>query len=533
MARPGRGYQARAFINSRALAPPVNTVAPVLSTTGPTSPHNGYPGDVLSMTTGTWTDSPSAFRYEWRWSDVPQAITGATSATYTLSALDVGHSVTGRVYASNLSGESAFAVALFSDTEASTTVAAPRVAAVSGGGGATLTGRKGTASATAASGGGQLSGPIRKAAAGLVTASGGGALATVSAGNSVSAAFASAGGNLATTGRKQTTVTTQTSAGGTIAASGALTPQTGGILATGLFGGGGRVGRSHPVIGVMSRGQVPMGAANPEARSGTVAGTGGGSLAPSARKGGISTTQAQGFLPPFVDVLTGARMSGGGSLAVTYSRTQAKVGIATLTGGGLIAATARKSAAGTTTATGTGSLTLTGAKGGRGATTSTGAGSMTVVYVVGESRSYSVAMSGGGNLRTTANKTAVLSLAAVGGGTLTLRLARASTRAVTVVGGGSITTTATAGGANIPGSVSATGSGRLLTIARKGAAGAVPIMAGGGSVTATTGRAAAGTVRVTGGGRVLTVRLTGSFAPAPRPRISRSRRGRVRLTGVR
>lgn len=533
MSRLGRGARPQPLIRSRALEIPTNTVPPALATTGPTnSPEIAYPGDVLSMTTGTWTGGPGAYRYEWRWSDVPQAIPGATSPTHTIDSNDIGHNITGRVWASNLNGESAsFAVAQYANLDASTHILAPRSAAVSGGGGITTSGRKGGAAGTSSSSGGAQALAGRKGARVNSTVSGGGSVQAVSSGNGQAAVVATAGGNVQTAGSKQARSAAQASGGGNVVASGAQTPQTGGVLATALFGGGGRLGRSHPAVGLLPHGQVAMAAANPDARSGSVAGTGGGGITIRGAKGSIATTQRLGFLPPFIDVVTGVVMSGGGTQRTTYVRSQSGVGITTATAGGAIKTRAAKGARGTVTVTGGGTPVLGTSKGARGTTSATGGGQITTAFVVGESRSYALAMSGGGGITTRGAKTAFVTAPMSGGGTVTLRVARASRVTVAVTGGGTVSTTGTQGGPNVPGQVSVSGGGRLATVTRKAAAQPLQV-SGGGSISVTGGRNVTGTVTVSGGGQIHTTRLSVAFAPAPRPRITRARRGRVRLTGV-
>lgn len=64
---------------------PTNTVAPVVSGTTTV-------GQVLSCTTGTWTDAGSpTFTYQWK--DGSGNISGATSSTYTIGAGEVGATV--------------------------------------------------------------------------------------------------------------------------------------------------------------------------------------------------------------------------------------------------------------------------------------------------------------------------------------------------------------------------------------------------------------------------------------------------------
>jgi hypothetical protein len=78
---------------------PVNTVAPVVSGT-PTA------GQTLSTTTGTWSNSPTAYSYAWS-RDLISYISGATSSTYTLVAADYGKVIYSTVIATNATGSGA------------------------------------------------------------------------------------------------------------------------------------------------------------------------------------------------------------------------------------------------------------------------------------------------------------------------------------------------------------------------------------------------------------------------------------------
>jgi hypothetical protein len=87
--------------------PPSNTALPQVTGTA-------QQGDQLSSTTGTWTNSPSSYSYQW--SDCTAsaatsctAITGATASTYTLTATDVGQYVIVVVTAHNESASTASA----------------------------------------------------------------------------------------------------------------------------------------------------------------------------------------------------------------------------------------------------------------------------------------------------------------------------------------------------------------------------------------------------------------------------------------
>jgi len=68
------------------------TVNPVLTGTATS-------GSTLSVTTGSWTGSPSSYTYQWRRNST--VIAGATASTYVLTATEVGQLITVHVVASN------------------------------------------------------------------------------------------------------------------------------------------------------------------------------------------------------------------------------------------------------------------------------------------------------------------------------------------------------------------------------------------------------------------------------------------------
>lgn len=74
---------------------PKNTVAPAISGT----PAVGSP---LTATTGTWTNAPTSFTWQWYSAGVP--IGGATAAGHTLGPADLGNLITVVATASNASG---------------------------------------------------------------------------------------------------------------------------------------------------------------------------------------------------------------------------------------------------------------------------------------------------------------------------------------------------------------------------------------------------------------------------------------------
>ena len=80
---------------------PTNSVAPALSSTSPAV------GTAITVTTGTWSGSPSSFSYQWWWADgTPAAISGATSSSYTPVAGDAGHTLLCKVIATSSGGTS-------------------------------------------------------------------------------------------------------------------------------------------------------------------------------------------------------------------------------------------------------------------------------------------------------------------------------------------------------------------------------------------------------------------------------------------
>ncbi|MCI0601130.1 MAG: hypothetical protein L0Y60_16760 [Beijerinckiaceae bacterium] len=79
-------------------AVPVNTALPAVTGTATV-------GQTLSVSNGTWTNTPTGFAYQWKRAGVN--ITGATANTYPLVVLDQGKAITCAVTASNGSGSSA------------------------------------------------------------------------------------------------------------------------------------------------------------------------------------------------------------------------------------------------------------------------------------------------------------------------------------------------------------------------------------------------------------------------------------------
>lgn len=77
---------------------PANTAAPSLSTTTPAV------GVAVTVTNGTWTNSPTGYTYQWYWADTGAAISGATTNSYTPVSGDTGHTLKCTVTAANASG---------------------------------------------------------------------------------------------------------------------------------------------------------------------------------------------------------------------------------------------------------------------------------------------------------------------------------------------------------------------------------------------------------------------------------------------
>lgn len=78
-----------------AAGPPVNTSAPTISGTA-------QQGQTLTAAVGSWTNSPTSYSYQWKRGGVN--ISGATSSTFTLTASEVGNTITVFVTATNAQG---------------------------------------------------------------------------------------------------------------------------------------------------------------------------------------------------------------------------------------------------------------------------------------------------------------------------------------------------------------------------------------------------------------------------------------------
>jgi hypothetical protein len=97
---------------------PVNTAVPTIS--GTTTQ-----GQTLTATTGTWSNSPTSYAYQW-YRGASTLISGATSSTYTLVLADVGSTVKVTVTATNASG-SASATSASTGTISGISLSAPTI----------------------------------------------------------------------------------------------------------------------------------------------------------------------------------------------------------------------------------------------------------------------------------------------------------------------------------------------------------------------------------------------------------------------
>jgi hypothetical protein len=99
--------------------PPSNTALPAISGT-PTQ------GNALTASTGTWTNSPTSYAYQWQrcTSSGCSNISGATSGSYTLQSSDIGDTIDAIVTASN-SGGSGSATSAKTATVAASTSSPP------------------------------------------------------------------------------------------------------------------------------------------------------------------------------------------------------------------------------------------------------------------------------------------------------------------------------------------------------------------------------------------------------------------------
>jgi hypothetical protein len=84
------------------IAAPVNSVLPAIT-------GSLVQGSTVSVSQGTWTNSPASYTYQWTRNGSP--IGGATSSTYLLAGPDVGNTIGATVTASNAGGSSSPATA--------------------------------------------------------------------------------------------------------------------------------------------------------------------------------------------------------------------------------------------------------------------------------------------------------------------------------------------------------------------------------------------------------------------------------------
>lgn len=90
LTREGRRQASRAA--DARLKLPVNSVLPAIT-------GDPYEGETLTVSDGTWSNTPDTYAYIWQRDGVP--IAGATDATYELTAEDAGAVITATVKATN------------------------------------------------------------------------------------------------------------------------------------------------------------------------------------------------------------------------------------------------------------------------------------------------------------------------------------------------------------------------------------------------------------------------------------------------
>jgi hypothetical protein len=88
----GGEAQALADLGVAAVDPPLNLVVPLVT----------QAGAVLTCTTGEWSGEPTGYAYQWKLDGTTDI--GGNSATYNVTAGDVGHTATCTVSATNSSG---------------------------------------------------------------------------------------------------------------------------------------------------------------------------------------------------------------------------------------------------------------------------------------------------------------------------------------------------------------------------------------------------------------------------------------------
>ena len=90
---------ANASESSNSLGPITTPPAVPVDTTAPVVSGGTIVGQILSSTTGTWTQTPTGYTYQWYRGAA--AISGATASTYTLQTADIGDLISCQVIASN------------------------------------------------------------------------------------------------------------------------------------------------------------------------------------------------------------------------------------------------------------------------------------------------------------------------------------------------------------------------------------------------------------------------------------------------
>jgi hypothetical protein len=79
--------------------------APLFATVQPAASGTATPGKTVTISTGTWSQTPSTYEYAWQRCNANGrlcgAIAGATGATYTVTTADRGHQLLALVQASS------------------------------------------------------------------------------------------------------------------------------------------------------------------------------------------------------------------------------------------------------------------------------------------------------------------------------------------------------------------------------------------------------------------------------------------------
>ena len=111
---------------------PAGLLQPPINTTAPTITGSGVLGTLHTAGTGTWTQSPTSYAYQWQRNGVN--IAGATTSTYTPVAADVGTNLTVQVTATNaVASTAASSAPLPITTPPPVNTAAPVITGNSGG----------------------------------------------------------------------------------------------------------------------------------------------------------------------------------------------------------------------------------------------------------------------------------------------------------------------------------------------------------------------------------------------------------------